>query len=57
MTTVKTLVAAALLSAFAISSFAQASTEPLAPVGALATRHAVERHHHKHHRAHHVVRR
>jgi hypothetical protein len=48
MTTVKSLVAAALLSVFAVASFAQA---PVAPMG---SHHAVERHHKHHHHHHHA---
>jgi hypothetical protein len=47
MTTLKTLVAAALLSAFAVSSFAQA------PVAPMAMHNAVQKHHMKHHHHHH----
>ena len=48
MTSIKTLVAGALLTVFAAATYAQA------PVAPLASHHAVERHHHRHHH-HHVV--
>ena len=49
MTSIKTLVAGALLTVFAAASHAQA------PVGPLASHNAVERHHYRHHHHHHVV--
>jgi Spy/CpxP family protein refolding chaperone len=50
MTTLKALVAAALLSVFAVSSFAQAPAMTKASHNAVQ-RHYVKHHHHHHHHA------